>query len=187
MASFLWQSHSDRFSRKIIRRPCTQGGLACPDFHTYYLAAMLTHAHNWLVSEDTSASVVLEAAHLGSYEALRNTLYRGIGGSLITLTQAMKAVVRAWHTVVVKPNLVKSIWSPDTPLWCNPRLKEFHSLQDPGLWAGRGIKYLEDVCDGLGLFTFDRLKHKFQLPNSFFCRFLQLRHAFDSQFRSARG
>lgn len=33
---------------------------------------------------------------------------------------------------------------------------------------------------------FDRLKTKFQLPNSFFFRFLKLRHAFDSQFKSVQ-
>lgn len=59
----------------ILRGPWTQGGLACLDLQKYYYAALLSYAHNWVISDDTNASVVLEAAFLGSYESLRNVLY----------------------------------------------------------------------------------------------------------------
>lgn len=62
--SFLWKSGSPHFSIKTLRRPWTQGDLACPDLQKYFLAAFLTHAHNWVISDDTNSSVVLEAAYL---------------------------------------------------------------------------------------------------------------------------
>lgn len=34
------------------------------------MAALLTHAQNWAILDDTNSSVVLEAAYLGSYESL---------------------------------------------------------------------------------------------------------------------
>lgn len=114
---------------------------------------MLTHAQNCLISDDTNASVVLEAAHLGSYEALRNFLYRGLRASYPPITPAMRAVIKAWYLTIIKPNLTSGHWSPHTPLCFNPNLTKFQSLPDLCLWAAKGIKYLVDVCDGDVLFT----------------------------------
>lgn len=144
---------------------------------------MRVHAYNWLI-DDTNALLVLEAAHSGSFETLCNALYRGLRISYPSLNPAIKVVSKSWYITVINPNLMKACGSPDTPLWFNPNLPEFQSLQDPCLWAAKAIKHLADICDGSALFTFDRLKNKFQLPNSFFFRFLQLRHAFESQFKS---
>lgn len=55
--------------------------LTCLNLYTYYLAAMLTHAHNCLITDDTNTSVVLEAAHSGSYAVLYNFLYRRLRAS----------------------------------------------------------------------------------------------------------
>lgn len=56
------------------------------------------------------------------------------------------------------------------------------SIPDPYIWASRGIKYLDQICFGGQLQTFDWLKHQHDLPSSYLFRYLQLRHAFNTQF-----
>lgn len=89
MTSFLWGSQRPRFRLTILQRPWTEGGLVCPNLFTYYLAALLTQAHYWL-ADKTNAAVVLEAAQLGSYGALRNILYSG-QSTLFPITQSMSS------------------------------------------------------------------------------------------------
>lgn len=61
----------------MLQRPWLQGGLACPDLYKYFLDAMLMHAYNWLIADDSNAAVVLEASYVGFYEALKNPIYMG--------------------------------------------------------------------------------------------------------------
>lgn len=84
-----------RFKLTVLQRPWGEGGLACPDLHKYYLAAQLCHTHNWQVLDESNPAVLLEAACLGSYEALWNLLYRGFCLPF-PLKMAMKAILRAW-------------------------------------------------------------------------------------------
>lgn len=54
------------------------------------------------------------------------------------------------------------------------------------IWACKGIKVLKDITSEGELCTFDQLKARHDLPNSFFFRYLQLRHAFKEQFTGQR-
>lgn len=120
ITSFLCRSGPPRINKSILKRPWTEGGLACPDLQKYFFAVLLSHTHNLLALDDINAAVVLEAAHLGSYEALRNALYRGVRAPS-PLTLSRKAVIRAWQLVVCKLQGDPHTRSPDTPLWLNPR------------------------------------------------------------------
>lgn len=104
-------------------------GLACLDLQKYYYAALLSHSHNWFASDDSNASVVLEAAFLDSYESLKNALYRGLQGPF-PLTLSMKAVIRAWRMQVCKRHEDPNRWSPATSLWNNSCLPEFQTIPD---------------------------------------------------------
>lgn len=73
-----------------------------------------------------------------------------------------------------------------SPLWFNPQLSEFGSIPNPGVWACKGIKYINQICFEGRLQTFNRLKQQHKLPNSHLFRFLQLRHAFNTQFENAQ-
>lgn len=53
-----------------MMRPASQGALAFPDFHKYYLATQLVTAMWWL-NPDKTNSVLLEAAMVQSLEALK--------------------------------------------------------------------------------------------------------------------
>lgn len=142
---------------------------------------MLTHAHNWFMSDATNAAVALEAAVMGSYKALWNVLFWGTSAPNL-LSTSMKMVLRAWSGAAGPRVADPQVRSPNTPLWINPSLPEFYSIPDPVLWASRGIRYLHTICENGALLTFDQLKARFNLPNVYFFQFLQLRHAYRAQF-----
>lgn len=51
------------------------------------------------------------------------------------------------------------------------------------VWVSRGIKLFKAITRDGKLLNFDQLKHRHDLPNSHYFRFLQLRHAFQVQFK----
>lgn len=105
ISSFLWSNKSPKFSISTLKHPMSLGGLALPKFFQYFLAGQLMHAHNWLVLDKGNASVVAEAAVLGSYEALQSLLYRGCRAPYI-LTYTMNATIKAWNkTGVLHPSV----------------------------------------------------------------------------------
>lgn len=107
--------------------------------------------------------MVLEVALFGSYESLKNALYRG-SRVQHTLPLSVKAVIRVWQMQVCKRREDSNRWSPATPLWFNPLVPEFQSIPDPALWTTKGIKAIEHICvDGV-LIPFDTLK---QINTSF--------------------
>lgn len=58
------------------------------------------------------------------------------------------------------------------------------SIPNPNVWVNKGITFLDQIFSECQLQTFDRLKHQHGLLNSYLFRFLQLRHAFSSQFEN---
>lgn len=71
-----------------------------------------------------------------------------------------------------------------TPLLFNNHMPELLTIPDPILLAAYGIVYLYQVMTTSGPKTFQTLKDKFSLPNHLLFRYLQLRHALQTQFRN---
>lgn len=74
----------------------------------------------------------------------------------------------------------------DMPLWSNSGLPEFFSLEDYQWWVRHGVTKLGDVITDNAFVSFDQLQTRLQLPRSSFYKYLQLRHAFSTQFPSPR-
>lgn len=72
--------------------------------------------------------------------------------------------------------------SPNPPLWHNPQLREIAKVPDGACWAASGVKYAHQMFrDGVFRFFID-LKTEYGVPNTFFFRYLQLRHAAMAQY-----
>lgn len=95
--SFIWESKPPRFRYATLTRPVESGGLALPDCHKYFLATQLVTTHWWLQPDLNNSVTVLEAAMVGSLEALKGLLFRGpkIPHSL-TPTPSMRTTMRVW-------------------------------------------------------------------------------------------
>lgn len=118
--------------------------------------------------------------HMRAYSFL---LHRG-SSALLSPTDSMHVTIRAWDRVKVLMKSQTDVWSPDTPLWFNPKLPHLGTIPDPIIWARVGVKQLKYIVGGKKLLNFNQLKDKHGLPNWFFFRYLQLSHAFKTQFAS---
>lgn len=185
IGSFLWSPQSPRISIKILKEPWGQGGLALPDCQKYYLAGQMVFARRWLIADSGDSATVFEAALLGSYESLKLALYRG-PKSCLPLTDSMKSTIKAWEITTTLRSPSYSGITPSAPPWMNPKFLHLFSFPDPMIWACKGVKILNDITREGELCTFDQLKAWHNLPNSFFFRYLQLRHAFQEQFKNQR-
>lgn len=132
------------------------------------------------MADDGDSTTVLEAAYLGSYKSLRFALFRGTKSTL-PLTITMKATIKAWEAAN-KLSPSQADISPSSPLSLS-LLPHFYGLPDPMVWMTKGIKTVEDTIREGELLTFNQLKTRHDLPNAYYFRFLQLRHAFQVQFR----
>lgn len=59
------------------------------------------------------------------------------------------------------------------------------SIPDHEMWVYKGIIYLSQVVAGGTVKSFQTFKDKFALPNHMLFRYLQLRHALNTQFRNS--
>lgn len=94
-----------------------------------------------------AAATVLEAVITVSYEGLSNLVYRCFQVQS-PITGSMRVIIRVWDKVaaIMHPGITSI--SPSSPLWFNPKLSHFGDIPDPVIWAGVGIKRVQDIVIG---------------------------------------
>lgn len=113
-----------------------------------------------------------QAAQVRSYEALINVLYRNCpypeqGADILKLSY------KIFHVCNAKTGGSSLAESSNAPLWHNSQLKEIAKVPDGACWAVYGVKYAHQLFrDGI----------EYAIPNTFFFRYLQLRHAAMAQY-----
>lgn len=180
VSSFVWGGSAPRVARTTLQLPLTMGGLALPCFRKYYWAAVIVTVRWWFSQPKSNPSLNLEAAIMGSYSALSNLVFRGVKTHK-DMPTPMRTTVTVWEQMSKKIAGPATI-SPHTPLWGNPKLKHLQTVPEPALWAGYGIKTIQQVWSGDGVTPYDTLKTDFQLPSKMFFRYSQLRHAVRAQY-----
>lgn len=169
--SFIWGPKPPRFKYTTLTRPVDSGGLALPDCHKYFLATQLVTTHWWLQPDLTNSAVVLEAAIVGSLEALKGLLFRG-PKTPYHLTPSMRTTMRTWKVGEALRAPQPNSWSPHTPLWLNPNLSQFNTILDTQAWAKYKILNLEDVITNRELTPFHVLRTPFNVPARAHFRYL---------------
>ncbi|XP_041436080.1 uncharacterized protein fam189a2.S isoform X1 [Xenopus laevis] len=179
--NFLWAGEHPRLNFRVLQAPASGGGLALPNLKLYFLAAQLVYAHWWIVPDRSNSAVVLEAAVLGSFEALAKLPYRGVSPYHVTTTP-MQTVGKAFQKSQELVRGTSTTWSPHTPLWGNNHLPHLRSLPDIARWAQIGIKTLGDIVTGGDCKSFATIQQDFHPHPDMLFRYFQLRHAFNVQF-----
>lgn len=100
LTPFLWKNQTPRLNRDTLKAPYEHGGLALPNMYIYYIAVQLSYASWWLRADANNPAVVLEAALVGSYEALANLVYREGRYPIKHYTSLMAATVSTWKRFV---------------------------------------------------------------------------------------
>lgn len=70
----------------------------------------------------------------------------------------------------------------DLPLWHNPMFPHILNFADHSFWENRGLVAIQDIYTGNVMASFMDLQRKYELPYTAFYRYLQLRHALQTQF-----
>lgn len=153
--SFLWSTAHPRISLHTLQEPLGQGGLALPGLFKYFIAGQMVARRLLLYVIRGMQQMCLEAACVGSYESLFFDIQ---GHPSIAIFGSMCVTVHAWDRAQVMMKSGMGIWSPDTPLWFNPRLPHLGMIPDPIIWAWVDIKQLKHIVEGSKLLTFNQKK-----------------------------
>lgn len=109
-----------------------------PDCFKYFLATQLVTVAWWSPNLFNS-STMLEAAVVGSLEALKFLAYRGPRAPY-DLTPSMLATLRALRARLAVEVYKKTEVSPNAPICLNPNLSHIYKMSDPYAWTKYGIK-----------------------------------------------
>uniref|UniRef100_A0A803JZ26 Reverse transcriptase zinc-binding domain-containing protein n=1 Tax=Xenopus tropicalis TaxID=8364 RepID=A0A803JZ26_XENTR len=183
LISFIWANKAPRIAWLTLTAPKEKGGLALPHLQNYYFAAQLSYIHNWFNPDRSNSLTALHAAIMGSLEAIRNLPYRR-QADLPPLPEVLTTPRKAWVKLQTKVRTPLSQLSGKAPLWRNSNLPHMRRLVDFQYWPQLGIRHLDDLLVENCFASLEQLKVKLNGPNIQFFRYLQLRHAFHSQFGS---
>lgn len=175
LIAFVWAGKPPRVAKRILYLPLSGGGLALPNFQTYYWAAIFVTVRWWFSQLRQNPAVTLVAATLGSYAAFSNLVFRG-KRACPSMTAPMWTTLKVWQEsriVYKKPFHISS----HMPLWTNPMLPHFQTLPDLSLCAGKGILIIKHIT-----MTFPELRALYSIPKSWEFRYWQLRYAYGAQF-----
>ncbi|OCT71672.1 hypothetical protein XELAEV_18034651mg [Xenopus laevis] len=174
LQKLLCPTSKQRLARAIMQALWSKGGLALPNFWNYYLAAQLANLQQWWHPNLDNRAMTLEMHIMGSEQELQTLPFTGPRPDN-NLSAKTLSTYKCWQIVAKETYLNTNQWSPAMPLWHNKLLGQFLQIPDPGIWANKGITELHHILLGYVLKTFE-------LQNHYLFRYLQLKHAFSTQF-----
>lgn len=177
---FVWGYKSHRISKAHLQKSSKNGGLGLPVFKHYYWAANSRALTYWKGGSAKAAEnplwLQLEAAAAVNTSSLPALLFSDPApvAKLINHNFIVKNSLRILKQIKVACQ-VPSV-SIHAPICQN------HSFLPARLdgvfaaWREKGIKTFSDLYINSQLASFSQLSNKFNLPNSHFFRYLQIRH-----------
>lgn len=169
----VWKKGVPRIKYEMLQHPKDEGGLAVPNPWLYFLASQLQYLKGWDVAESTDPAHKL-LHFLAKGRGLLPALEAGFpiqGGSPLP---TIKLYVKVWDRAKLLLNI--SGCTPFTPLWHNPKLQGFSQ------WESAGITLISHLQSDGTFKSFHQLREEFGLSPRVFYQFLQIRHAWNSQF-----
>lgn len=180
--SFVWREGRAKLAWSIMQNAWNQGGMAVPDIQLYYYAAQLGQVLHWGGLEKLRVVTLMLNNLPPNVTDPRYAVFSKGQTSHIPRTQNFiwTQVQRIWSRVL--SHYGNPRFHDYTPLWHNSTLPEFRDLTDSSLWQDCGVVYLGQIINSAGIKSFQSLKEEFTLPDNMLFRYIQLRHAFVSQF-----
>uniref|UniRef100_A0A803JHH5 Reverse transcriptase domain-containing protein n=1 Tax=Xenopus tropicalis TaxID=8364 RepID=A0A803JHH5_XENTR len=178
---FIWANRTPRITWKALTAPLSDGGLALPHLHLYFLASQLYYAHAWIHTDGKDPGILILSHQAGSLEAVQNALYKKPSDYPKCPTTGT-VPVKAWKVATSLLQCPTPPISPFLPLWNNSNLPHLQGLQDVQYWAQKGINYLGDILDNGKFPSLEQLRDKLNRQDLQVFRYFQLRHAFKAQF-----
>lgn len=185
---FVWGYKSHRISKAHLYKSTNEGGLGLPNIKHYYWAAnsrALTYwkhspteeaqegTPSWLQLETpvTGNNDILLCAWLFSNPTLDKSTQKGF---------VLNNSLRILRQIKVANKLPKD--SVYVPICQNPFFKPGQLDGTFAIWKRKGIATLADLYIDGCFASFAQLRNKYDIPNSHFFRYLQIRHYVKQRF-----
>lgn len=176
--TFIWGPSRHKFAWNTLKNPTSSGGAAPPDFHSYYIAAQLSHFYHFHKTDGPRYQALTCNRPNSNTHSPLQVLFRGGGGRRMWRVEIYYLHITNAYGRLTGAEFVHS----DTPLWHNPQLRELLSIPGTSIWASKGILYLHQVITPLGVRSFQTLQGEFDLPSYMIFRYAQMHHALQAQF-----
>uniref|UniRef100_A0A671UDU8 Reverse transcriptase domain-containing protein n=1 Tax=Sparus aurata TaxID=8175 RepID=A0A671UDU8_SPAAU len=175
LTKFIWKNRRPRLRLTLLYLPFDRGGLRVPNLVWYYWAAQLRAARMWFSSHPELPWVKMETLStkglpLDSYlysDSLKNL-------KKDTLNPFVRNTMMIWHEAHKAVGDIPPL-SCLAPIWGNTEFKP--GTKDLGFkqWSLKGIRRIIDLYNGDTLMSFNAIKDGFNISQSHFFKYLQLR------------
>lgn len=180
MSGFIWNGRNQRIRRESLQRHRLHGGLSLPNFQYYYWSADIKNIMHWIhfsrVEDPGPKWLELECGSC-TKTSLHALAWSKIPFPESISTYCINPVVRHSLKIWIQFRRAFSLtkMSIDTPLVGNNMFAP--SITDDAfkIWTEKGLKTVKDVYIGGTFASFEHLRTHFDIPNSHFFRYLQLR------------
>ena len=173
----MWKGGQARIRLQTMQLPVKEGGMAVPHPRTYFLASQLQHMVGCGIQNSGNNGfrlILLRSPHKILIEALE-------ADSLHYQCPTVKLINKVWQTT--KALLGYTGVTEYAPLGHNENLTELKDIEIPKIWENQGITRVLHMYEGDLIKTFSKLRSEFNIPNKTFFKYLQVRHALQTQFK----
>lgn len=178
---FIWNDRKPRLRLTLLYLPYDGGGLRMPNLLWYYWAAQLRAALLWFSSESSPPWVEMESLATKGM-GLTAYIYSDSCKNLKknTSNPFVRNTLMVWHEAQGVLGRIPLI-SRFSPIWGNAGFSP--GKNDGGFreWAGKGVKQIMDLYRGESLMSFNEIKERYNVPQTHFFKFLQLRSFISSK------
>lgn len=172
---FIWNNRRSRLRLSLLYLPYERGGLQLPNLQWYFWAAQIRAAMHWFSPEPYLPWVQTESACSKDLR-LDTYLYSAPVKKLKRSTDNpfVRNTINVWHKV--QSFLGESnLFSGFSPIWGNDNFSPGRKDQGFKLWATKGICKVMDLYKEGKLVSFEELRNEYDIPQTHFFKYLQLR------------
>ncbi len=176
ITKFYWKNKPPRIKLTTLQKPKTQGGLAAPNFHHYYLANQLQYIYKWIHPHQSDKAwlnieqTFCKTIPISDLPFLSHSIKHHQCFEITTIS----ATLTAWWKFHKVTNSTLGP-SKSTPIWNNP---DFRSNKKPfhfHTWSIRGITHLQHIIQNNTLVSFTHLVQEFGIRSNQFLEYSQLK------------
>ena len=183
ISRFIWNGKKSRIKFTTLQLPKTKGGMALPNLREYFLAAQLRPVAYWCRPEYESCWKDIEKEAQGYKIQIFLADKQLLASHKDKMKQIVKFTLETWHSVIEKYEL------KDKTLllkWFryDSKFKPGQLDQTFKQWEFKGITTIFTLLKDGQFMSFQELKLKYNLDNSDFFRYLQVRDYYTKQIKS---
>lgn len=177
ISHFIWNNKPPRLKLSTLQRNRGDGGLALPNFKFYFWSFVLRSIVTWRDPTTPVSWRRLEEKMVLPW-CLEDVPFSNISDkqTMLRFGPLISNVFQTWR-LVEKGCKISCNWHSLSPLFNNKGLLIGGRPINPSHWTDTGIRYIKDLYTDTTLGSFQDIKISFNLPDSSYFFYLQIRSA----------